>query len=134
MSTVHPTFASPPAAGWYPEPQTPGQERYWDGATWTEHVRPAAGPLMTVAPAYAPAYAPVAPAAKAGNTMSIIAIVLGALAVLLLPPVLGTIGVVLGILAKRRGESLSTWALVVPLVGMFLGMGLGVMLALGGLI
>src|SRR4051794_3727733 len=28
------------APGWYPA--EPGAERYWDGATWTEHVRPLA--------------------------------------------------------------------------------------------
>src|SRR3954471_1988379 len=27
---------APPAAGWYPNPQGPGQ-RYWDGQQWTEH-------------------------------------------------------------------------------------------------
>ena len=27
-------------AGWYPDPSNPGQLRYWDGSTWTEHVGP----------------------------------------------------------------------------------------------
>ena len=25
-------------AGWYPDPQVHGQQRYWDGTAWTEHV------------------------------------------------------------------------------------------------
>jgi hypothetical protein len=29
---------SPP--GWYPDPHQPGQQRYWDGARWTEHASP----------------------------------------------------------------------------------------------
>jgi Protein of unknown function (DUF2510) len=28
------------APGWYPDPQTAGQLRFWDGSAWTEHVQP----------------------------------------------------------------------------------------------
>lgn len=51
--------ASAPAttipAGWYPNPQNPAQQRWWDGTQWTEHV---SAPAFGGAPAYAgaPAY------------------------------------------------------------------------------
>ncbi len=32
-------------AGWYDDGQHPGQERYWDGAQWTEQFRPVAAPV-----------------------------------------------------------------------------------------
>ncbi len=28
------------APGWYPDPQAPGRQRWWDGGRWTEHVHP----------------------------------------------------------------------------------------------
>ena len=36
------TGASNPKADWYPDPSGSGNQRYWNGNTWTDHVRPLA--------------------------------------------------------------------------------------------
>jgi len=38
--------STPPPAGWYPDPQSPVAERYWEGNAWSPHTRP----RMTPAP------------------------------------------------------------------------------------
>jgi hypothetical protein len=60
-----------------------------------------------------------------GNTLSIIAIVCGVVAVIILPIVFGPVGIVLGIIGKTRNEKLSTIAIVVAVVGMVVGFVLG---------
>jgi hypothetical protein len=40
MTTDGTNQAPPPPAGWYPDPSTPGTQRYWDGSRWTEHTAP----------------------------------------------------------------------------------------------
>jgi hypothetical protein len=37
-------------AGWYPDPQAEGQQRYWDGNAWTEHQAPIAQPEQPAQP------------------------------------------------------------------------------------
>jgi Protein of unknown function (DUF2510) len=42
-------------AGWFPDPQQPGVQRYWDGAQWTEHTAPLPAPLPVSIPMGPPA-------------------------------------------------------------------------------
>jgi hypothetical protein len=35
-----------PAAGWYADPELPGQIRYWDGSAWTTYSSPADAPAV----------------------------------------------------------------------------------------
>lgn len=59
------------AAGWYPDPQAPSErERHWDGAAWTEQVRPLApaAPEPTAPPEMTAPAAPAAPSAPPGPT------------------------------------------------------------------
>ena len=36
-----PPTAGCPSAGWYPDPEWHGYQRYWDGVQWTQHRAPA---------------------------------------------------------------------------------------------
>ena len=45
------TWSTP--EGWYPDPEQPDQQRYWDGSEWTQHMAPLApqaAPLQPAAP------------------------------------------------------------------------------------
>lgn len=50
-------------AGWYDDPEQPGQQRYWDGNAWTEQRAPGAA----TAPPAPPMAPPVAAPPKKGN-------------------------------------------------------------------
>ena len=68
-----------------------------------------------------------APAATrdAGIALSVAAIVCGAVATLFVPIILGPLGIVLGGVAKARGERLANVALAVAIVGMVAGFVIG---------
>jgi hypothetical protein len=73
--TVSATLTLTPAAGWYGDPSDAGALRWWDGGSWTDHVRPAAEPVVAqpvVAPVIA---APVAAAPVAAPPVAAPAVV-----------------------------------------------------------
>jgi len=50
------SVAEPTPAGWYPDPDNAGQQRYWDGSAWTENFAPAAPAAPAAAGAKKPLY------------------------------------------------------------------------------
>lgn len=109
------------AAGWYPDTNAPGNDRYYDGAVWTDQVRP----TPTVQPQ------PAIPAKKPVNVLGLVALgiavvgfifacIPGALIVgwVLLPTAF-----ILGIVAlvKSRPKWMGLTAIIVSVVGTIVG-------------
>lgn len=57
-------------AGWYPDPENPAQQRYWDGAAWTESVAPVAPPEPATQPPSTSAQAAAAIGASAKGAVA----------------------------------------------------------------
>ncbi|MGW3949838.1 DUF2510 domain-containing protein [Streptomyces sp. NPDC004752] len=67
-----------PPPGWYPDPNSPQLERWWDGSAWTEHRRSPGAPVPSAAPDRAFGRAKTVALVTAGAVL-VAAIVTGAL-------------------------------------------------------
>ena len=73
--------------------------------------------------------APQPSSTSTGNPYSTVGIVLGVIAFLFFPIILGPVGMILGAVGKSKGESKAVVAMVVSGIGLVVGMILGAMLA-----
>ena len=112
-------------AGWYPDPDDPTSQRYFDGTQWTDQRMPLGAPTPG-----APVPGPPAPRpASTGNALSIGAIVCGVVALLFCPILLGPAGIVLGAIALNRQESMAKIGIGVAVGGMIGGFVIGAVFA-----
>lgn len=120
--------------GWYADPHQPAQQRWWDGAQWSENTAP-----LGQAPAAAVAEAPAAPAAKSSQLKTWLIVGGVILAITLLTRSLGVLMMFAGLFlffvaiygivrgsaklfrVRSRGAALA--ALGIALVLMFAGSG-----------
>ena len=140
-------------AGWYPDPEDPSQQRYWDGYAWTEHRTPSApsAPSDPSAPpawsggyggtpgsyGSAPGYAGP-PSESSGRAVT--SLILGIVGlVTCLGPITGIPAMILGKQATREidasggrleGRGLATAGFVTGLIATVLGV-LGILLIVG---
>ena len=73
------TGGTPP--GWYPDPHNGTQQRYWDGAAWTQNVAPLTPTTPPPQPSQQPQYVPSPP--PKNNRGCIIALVVVAVLLVL---------------------------------------------------
>lgn len=66
-------------------------------------------------------------AGNSSNTLSIVGIVLGCIAVIFCPPGFGIAGIVCGVVAKSKGERLAPTAIGVSIAGLVVGVVLGIL-------
>lgn len=110
-----------PPPGWYPHPNGQGGQAYWDGTAWS--VTAPAGPAASVPSA---PMASAAPIEQPGKGLAITSIVLGVLALVLCPIVLGPVSIWCGYKAKAGGHPLGQVGMIVGIVGLIGGTVLGI--------
>jgi hypothetical protein len=119
------------APGWYADPSNPTVSRWWDGQSWGNqtHSHKWDGnlndPPSNVATSGGLPYGGHSTHSGTGNGFSIVAIVLGAVAFLFFPILLGPAGMILGAVGKSRNERLAIPAMIISACGLVVGMVLG---------
>ena len=92
--TPEPSVPSAAPAGWYPDPQNPGQQRYWDGSAW--------GAAAPAAPSSAGASGVVPVAVPQTSTNAIVGLVLAIVSWVVCPIIAAIVALVLAHSSSRE--------------------------------
>lgn len=107
--------AEPMLQGWYADPNNASLLRYWDGTAWTGHVRP------VVQPQHPPLPFPVSPPAQEGTVFSTLGIIVGLLCLIPWVFLIGFVALTFGIIAVAKHQRRGLAALIISIVGPFVG-------------
>lgn len=131
-------MADTPAAGWYPDPENPGQLRYWDGQQWTEHRSAQTGATPPPQQQWqTPAYGQPAQRIDTWLWQSIVATVFcclptGVVAIVFAAQANSAVSAGNWVEAQRKAQQAKTWTLISIVAGVLTIIGFFVVFALVG--
>jgi hypothetical protein len=104
--SIGPPAQATVAPGWYADPMTPGQARWWSGLDWTHHVQPL--PAIARSAMAEESWGPVNLLVPRQRTMAVRALVWGIVAVVIDPLLAPSIlAIVYGVIALGRSRQLT---------------------------
>ena len=128
--TPDPSVPSAAPAGWYPDPQNPGQQRYWDGSAWAA----AAAPPASAAPGVTPVAGPTT------STNAIVGLVLAIVSWVVCPIIAAIVALVLAHSSDKEikasggtvgGSGLNTATRIIAWINIGVSIVAGLVIAVG---
>lgn len=125
------TDAATPIAGWYPDPENPGGERWWNGSAWSDQRRAtapapaAARPDPYAPPPVQPYYGATLPygsrPASGLNGMALAGLLVSSVGWLIIPVLAPVAGIVLSLVGLQQAKAREAQGMPNPGRGLAIG-------------